>query len=90
MQNAETMRERLFTMRMSGEEAERLDLVAAHYGLNAASLIRMLLKREETALKVPPNFGAVHAAYHAGQPIPEPRIPQPKRAKKARGKETGR
>ncbi len=50
MQSAQDMRERLFTMRMSEEEHVRLERVAVHYGLNAAGLIRMLLKREERTL----------------------------------------
>ncbi len=41
-----SMRERLFTMRMSEEEHERIQAVAEHYALNAAGLIRMLVKRE--------------------------------------------
>lgn len=43
------MREKLFTMRMSDEESARLDAVARHYGLNAAGVIRMLVKREYDA-----------------------------------------
>ena len=39
-------RERLFTVRMSDEERERAELVARHYGLNVAGVLRMLLKRE--------------------------------------------
>ena len=54
MQNAAAMRERLFTMRMSEDEAERLDVVAKHYGLNGAGVIRMLLKREADAIKLTP------------------------------------
>ena len=50
MQNAATMRERMFTMRLSEEESLRLDRVAAHYGVNAANLVRMLLKREDDAI----------------------------------------
>jgi hypothetical protein len=44
------MRERMFTMRLNEEEATRLDKLATHYGLNAAGVIRMLLKREEDGL----------------------------------------
>jgi predicted DNA binding CopG/RHH family protein len=51
VQNAD-MRERMFTMRLSEEESTRLDKLAAHYGLNAAGLIRMVLKKEERALAV--------------------------------------
>jgi len=46
MAEAAAMRERLFTMRMSEEEASRLDAVSKHYALNAAGAIRMLVKRE--------------------------------------------
>ena len=49
MQTTE-MRERLFTMRMSDEEYERLELVAKHYALNAAGVLRMLVKREADSL----------------------------------------
>jgi hypothetical protein len=49
MQNVE-MRERMFTMRLSEDESHRLDRLAGHYGLNAAGLFRMLLKREERVL----------------------------------------
>lgn len=45
-ETAANMREKLFTMRMSQEEGNRLDAVAAHYGLNAAGVLRMLVKRE--------------------------------------------
>ena len=51
MQNVATMRERMFTMRLSEEEAKRLDRLAAHYGLNAAGVIRFLLKREDDAIE---------------------------------------
>jgi hypothetical protein len=50
MQNV-AMRERMFTMRLSEEESTRLDHVAAHYGLNGAGLLRMLLKREEDTIE---------------------------------------
>ena len=45
-----SMRERMFTMRLSDEESARLESVAAHYGLNAAGVLRMLVKREADAL----------------------------------------
>jgi hypothetical protein len=44
------MRERMFTMRLSEDESRRLDRVAAHYGVNVANPIRMLLKREDDAI----------------------------------------
>jgi hypothetical protein len=46
MQHAESVREKLFTMRMSSEEWARVEALAEHYGLNAAGLIRMLLKEK--------------------------------------------
>lgn len=49
-ETAANMREKLFTMRMSEEESLRLDAVARHYGLNAAGVIRMLVKREHDAV----------------------------------------
>lgn len=49
-ETAAAMREKLFTMRMSIEEDERLAAVAQKYALNAAGLIRMLVKREFDAL----------------------------------------
>jgi hypothetical protein len=45
-------RERLFNMRMSDEEWSRIERLSAHYGLNAASVIRMLLKREADSLSL--------------------------------------
>ncbi len=51
MQNGESeARERLFTMRMSDEEAARFDRVAKHYALTVAATIRMLMKREDDAI----------------------------------------
>ena len=42
----DAMRERMFTMRLSELEGDRLDALAKHYGLNAVGVIRMLLKRD--------------------------------------------
>lgn len=39
----DVVRERLFTMRMSEDEYQRLEALAAHYGLNGAGVIRMLM-----------------------------------------------
>ena len=43
-------RERQLNIRMNEEEAARFARVAAHYTLNAAQLIRMLVKREDDAI----------------------------------------
>ena len=51
VQSADSMREKMFTMRFSEEESARLEYVASSYGLTAAGLFRMLLKREETSLR---------------------------------------
>ncbi len=51
MQTGAVARERLFNMRMSDDEWARLERLAAHYGLNAAGVIRMLLKREDDAVQ---------------------------------------
>jgi predicted DNA-binding protein len=40
-----------FTMRLNDEEHERLHRLAAYNGINAAQLIRVLLKREEDAIE---------------------------------------
>ena len=50
MQTREVARDRLFNMRLSDDESARLDRIAAHYGLNAAGVIRMLLKREDDTI----------------------------------------
>lgn len=55
MQTAAVAREKLFNMRMSAEEWDRLEFLATHYGLNAAGVLRMLIKREVDALGVPPT-----------------------------------
>ncbi len=47
-------RQRIFNMRLSEEEGARLDRLAEHYGINAAELIRMLLKREEKTVDFAP------------------------------------
>jgi hypothetical protein len=45
-------REKLFNMRMSVEEWDRLDSLAKHYGLNAAGIVRMLVKERCDTLAV--------------------------------------
>ena len=46
-QTADMTRDKLFTIRMTEEERERAERVAARYGLNVAGVVRMLLKRED-------------------------------------------
>lgn len=51
MESAPTMaRENTFNMRLSDEEAGRLATLTTHYGINAAALFRMLMKREADRL----------------------------------------
>jgi predicted DNA binding CopG/RHH family protein len=45
------VREKQLNIRLSDDEAERLERVCSHYGLNGANLFRMLLKREDDALR---------------------------------------
>jgi hypothetical protein len=52
-------------MRMSEEEFTRLDAVAKHYGLNAAGVLRMLVKREFDAI------GAVHGGRASSEVTPK-------------------
>lgn len=47
MVNVEGMREKTFNIRFSDEEWERLDRLSSQHGINAASLIRMLLKQAD-------------------------------------------
>lgn len=44
-------REKTFNIRFSDEEWARLEYLAAHYGLNATAVIRMLMKKEEDAVR---------------------------------------
>lgn len=51
MNNATSVRERQLNIRLSEDEAERLEFVCKHYGLNGANLFRMLLRRAEEAVR---------------------------------------
>lgn len=68
---ASTLRERLFTMRMSEEEWQRADALAKHFGLNLAGVIRMMLKEKVRELGIEPS-----------QLPPPPPPPSKPRAKK--------
>ena len=46
-------RPKVFNMRMSAEEWERLASLAEHYSLNAAGIVRMLVKERFDALAEP-------------------------------------
>jgi hypothetical protein len=58
VQHSDVAREKLFTMRMSAEEWARIEALGAHYALNAASLLRFLVKREADAIGVAARSGA--------------------------------
>lgn len=47
MGNVPDVREKQLNIRLSEEESSRLERVAAHFGLNAAGVIRMLLKKAD-------------------------------------------
>lgn len=51
------MRERQFNVRMSDEEAKRLEALARHYGLNGAGVFRMLLTLEHNRINAPKRKG---------------------------------
>lgn len=55
MTHTASMREKLFTMRMSEEEWLRAAAVAKHFGLNLAGAIRMLLKEKARDLDIEPD-----------------------------------
>lgn len=40
----------MWNMRLSREERDRLEQVAGHYGISAADVVRMLVKREHDTL----------------------------------------
>jgi hypothetical protein len=53
-----SMREKQLNIRLSPEEAQRLEFIAEHYSLSAAAVLRMLVKREHDALRTQANsFG---------------------------------
>jgi hypothetical protein len=65
MNTSPNVRERQVNVRMSDDEADRLDVVCRHYGLNGANLFRMLVQREYNAL--------VPAAPPPAPPVRKPR-----------------
>ena len=54
MQTAEQVRRHLFNIRFSEEEQARLDALCEHLGVNAANLIRMVLKEKARELGIEP------------------------------------
>jgi predicted DNA-binding protein len=50
MQTTDVAREKQLNIRLSAEESERIEALTAHYGINTAALIRMLVKREADSL----------------------------------------
>jgi len=48
---APVAREKLFNMRMSADEWDRLEFLAQHYSLNAAGVVRMLVKERVDLLR---------------------------------------
>jgi hypothetical protein len=45
------MRDKTLTLRLTAEEWERFEAVAEHYGLPVPFMLRMLVKKEETAIQ---------------------------------------
>jgi sulfur relay (sulfurtransferase) DsrC/TusE family protein len=50
VQTSDAMREKQLNIRLTEDELARLQLVAEHYGLNVAGVLRMLVKREADAI----------------------------------------
>lgn len=69
------MREKQLNIRLSPEEATRLEEVAEHYSLSAAAVLRMLVKREHDQIS-PVRAGI--AGYRLGQAIAE-KLKKPKK-----------
>ena len=46
------MKDLTFNLRLTGSDRERLDALAAHHGINASSVIRMLLKIEADTINL--------------------------------------
>lgn len=80
MQFDSIMRERQLNIRLSDEEAERVERVAQHHGINAAALFRMLLKREARELGLEPATApkASTPAELPAEPTPTPKTPRRK------------
>lgn len=80
----DSMREKLFTIRMTEEERERAERLANHHGLNVAGLLRMLLKKEEREIiggaGESENFRAACAEYLGEGGAKKPGKPDPKRS----------
>jgi hypothetical protein len=51
------MRDKTLSMRLSPEEWARFEDVAEHYGLPVAFMIRMLVKKEDIAIRTSPAAG---------------------------------
>jgi len=71
-----SMREKQLNIRLSPEEAARLEEVAEHYSLSAAAVLRMLVKREHDLIS--PAKAAL-AGYRAGQALAEKVTKKPKK-----------
>lgn len=54
----ESMRERQLNVRLSREEWDRFDKVAQYYGVNAPTLVRMLVVQKARELGLEPVVGA--------------------------------
>lgn len=74
MQTVELVRRHLFNIRFSEEEQARLDAICVHLGVNAANLIRMMLKEKarDLGVDVPP--------LAPSKPASQPRVKSPAKA----------
>ena len=60
MQAQDMTREKQINFRVSDEEIERFERVAAHFGIPVAAMVRMLVKREEEAIREKKRLLAGH------------------------------
>lgn len=64
MQTQEMARDRQINFRVSEEEAERFDRLAAHYGLPVAAMIRMLVKEKDEARAAAAQGSGLSRGHH--------------------------
>lgn len=72
------MREKQLNIRLGAEEASRLDALATHYGLSAAAVLRMLVKRDLEAVMAvalqPEDFELLRTLPEDGSQMPRPHL----------------
>lgn len=83
MQTEALAQRKLFAIRLSEEETDRLQALARHYGLTVAGMLRMLTKREADALFTEGTMGGLPVHYDRPVKEAEKSKRRTSRAKKA-------